>query len=124
MTHRRTSSSVFHMAQKLRKEVTPAEIKLWAFLRNLRKEGVHFRRQHAIGPYIADFCSPSQKLIIELDGSPHLAQEEYDSERTAFLEGKGYRILRFWNSDVMDKITDVMGVVLEELKKSNPGLES
>ena len=76
---------------------------------------------HAIGTYIADFCAPRQKLIIEVDGSQHLDQEEYDSERTAFLEAKGYKVLRFWNSDVLNKITDVMGVVLEELEKPGSG---
>jgi very-short-patch-repair endonuclease len=78
-------------------------------------DGIHFRRQHAIGLYITDFCSPKAKLIIELDGSQHLEQEEYDTERTALLESKGYRVLRFWNSDVMNNIEGVVGVILEEL---------
>ena len=82
---------------------------------------MHFRRQHAIGPYITDFCAPSRKLIIEVDGSQHLVQEDYDRDRTAFLEAKGYRVLRFWNSDVMNKIADVMSVVLEELEKVKKG---
>ena len=72
---------------------------------------MHFRRQHAIGPYIADFCAPGAKLVIEVDGSQHLDQEEYDLERTAFLVEKGFRVLRFWNSDVINKIDDVMGVI-------------
>ena len=67
-----------------------------------------------------DFIAPRRKLIIEVDGSNHLDQEEYDAERTEFLEAKGYRVIRFWNSDVMNKIEDVMGVVLEELERSNP----
>jgi very-short-patch-repair endonuclease len=57
---------------------------------------------------VVDFCSPRRKIIIELDGSQHLDQEEYDAERTAFLEAKGYRVIRFWNSDVM---TDIEGVL-------------
>jgi very-short-patch-repair endonuclease len=56
-------------------------------------------------------------LIIELDGSQHLDQEEYDAGRTVFLESKGYRLLRFWNSDVMNNINGVMGVILEELDR-------
>jgi very-short-patch-repair endonuclease len=64
-------------------------------------------------------CAPGRKLIIELDGSQHLDQEEYDNERTAFLESKGYRVLRFWNSDVMNKINDVMGVVREAVEGSS-----
>jgi very-short-patch-repair endonuclease len=78
---------------------------------------VHFRNQHAIGNYVVDFCSPRRKLIIELDGSQHLEQEEYDAERTIFLEAKGYRILRFWNNQVMNDIEGVLRVidlVLEE----------
>jgi very-short-patch-repair endonuclease len=119
----RASPKIMHRAGELRKELTPAEVKLWAYLRAHRFTDAHFRRQHAIGPYIVDFCAPSRKLIIEVDGSQHLDQEEYDAERTALLAAKGYRVLRFWNSDVMNKITDVMGVVLEELEKSGRGEE-
>ena len=103
-------------AGELRQEPTPAEAKLWAYLRGHRTEGVHFRRQHAIGAYITDFCAPSRKFIIELDGSQHLDQEEYDAERSAYLEAKGYRVLRFWNGDVMNNIAGVMGLILEELR--------
>ena len=71
-------------------------------------KGVSFRRQHAIGKYIVDFCSIKKKLIIELDGSQHLEQEEYDAERTTFLESKGYHVLRFWNHEVMK---DIQGVI-------------
>jgi very-short-patch-repair endonuclease len=73
--------------------MTPIEIKLWKHLRAHRMDGVHFRPQHAIGNYIADFCAPRKKLIIELDGSQHLEQQEYDTERTAYFESKGYRVL-------------------------------
>jgi very-short-patch-repair endonuclease len=116
---KRSTPKTLHRAGELRKEQTPAEVKLWAYLRTLREDGIHFRRQHAIGPYITDFCAPRCKLIIEVDGSQHLDQEEYDTERTVFLESKGYRILRFWNSDVINKIKDVIGMVLEELARGN-----
>jgi very-short-patch-repair endonuclease len=112
----RSTSKMMHRAGELRQEPTPAEAKLWAYLRAHRTDGIHFRRQHAIGPYITDFCATSQKLIIELDGSQHLDQEEYDAERTAYLEARGYRVLRFWNSDVMNDISGVMGRILEELQ--------
>ncbi len=102
-------------AAELRKESTPAEAKLWAYLRAHRADGIGFRRQHAIGPYIVDFYAPSRKLVIEVDGSHHLDQTEYDADRTTFLESKGYRVLRFFNSDVMNNINSVMGVILEEL---------
>lgn len=78
-------------------------------------KGTHFRRQHAIGPYIVDFCAVKPKLIIEVDGSQHLEQEEYDRERTEYMESKGYRVLRFWNNEVMEEIDTVMGVILAEL---------
>jgi very-short-patch-repair endonuclease len=76
---------------------------------------VHFRNQHAIGNYVVDFCAPRKNLIIELDGSQHLEQEEYDVERTAFLKSKGYRVLRFWNNDVINNIDSVLRVIYEAL---------
>jgi very-short-patch-repair endonuclease len=94
--------------------------KLWVYLSALKEEGIHFRRQYAIGRYIADFAAPRRKLIIEVDGSPHSRQEEYDRERTAFFKLKGYRVLRFWNYDVMKKINGVKGAIREELERSSP----
>ena len=85
---------------------------MWASLRTLREDGVRFRHQHAIGPYIADFCAPAQKLIIEVDGNQHLDQKEYDEDRTFYMESQGYRVLLFWNYDVMNKIQDVMGAIM------------
>ena len=79
---------------------------------------VHFRNQHAVGNYAVDFsrkgtpCAPRKKLIIELDGSQHLEQEEYDKERTAFLESKGYRVLRFWNN--LDAVLKVIWSALSD----------
>jgi very-short-patch-repair endonuclease len=121
MSPRRSSPEIMQRARELRKTPEPAEAKLWAYLRTLRDQGVHFRRQHAIGPYIADFCAPGAKLLIEVDGSQHLDQEEYDLERTAFLAVKGFRVLRFWNSDVINKIDDVMGVIVEDLDYTDGG---
>jgi very-short-patch-repair endonuclease len=110
----RSNPKTKHHAIKLRKESTLAECKLWVYLRN-DELGVSFRRQHAIGQYIADFCSPKAKLIIELDGSQHLEQEEYDSERTKFLESHGYKVLRFWNNDVMNHIDAVIHAILQAM---------
>jgi very-short-patch-repair endonuclease len=117
MPPKRSTPKMLHRAGELRKEPGPAEAKLWAYLRTLREEGIHFRRQHAIGPYIADFCSPRKHLILEVDGSQHLDQVEYDSRRTAFLESRGYRVLRFWNREVMNDIEGVMGAVMEALER-------
>ncbi len=115
MPHKRTTPKVFYRAKELRHEQTPAETKLWAYLRAHRVDRVGFRRQHAIGPYIVDFCAPRRKFIIEMDGSQHLEQEEYDAERTVFLESLGYRVLRFFNGDVMNKPEEVVGKILEEM---------
>lgn len=79
--------------------------------------GVPFRRQHAIGNYIVDFCSPRRKLIIELDGSQHLDQVEYDLERTQFLKERGYSVLRFWNHDVVSNTDIVLNAIWNELNK-------
>ena len=103
-------------ARELRKNLTPIEEKLWTHLRAHRMEHVHFRKQHAIGNYIVDFCAPSRKLIIELDGRQHLEQEEYDKERTAFLNSKGYKVLRFWNHQVTNELDTVLNIIWDALK--------
>jgi len=84
-------------------------------MRKNQLNGVSFRRQHAIGPYIADFCSPHSKMIIELDGNQHLESEEYDRVRTTYLETKGYKVLRFWNSDVENDLNGIIQAILNEL---------
>ena len=84
----RSTLKTKHQAIQLRKESTPAERKLWSHIRN-DQLGINFRRQHALGNYIPDFCSPKAKLVIELDGSQHLEQEEYDDERTKYPESQG-----------------------------------
>jgi very-short-patch-repair endonuclease len=108
----RSKPKILHQAAELRKQATPAEQKLWAYLRLMRKDGVRFRRQHAIGTYITDFCEPHKKLIIELDGSQHLEQEAYDDERTKYLELQGYKVIRYWNNDVMNNIEGVIRAIV------------
>lgn len=97
-------------AIELRKELTPAERKLWTVIRN-DQLGVNFRRQHAIGNFIPDFVCIEKKLIIELDGSQHLEQSEYDGERTKHLETLGYKVIRFWNNQVMNDINGVIKAI-------------
>lgn len=87
-------------ARSLRREQTDAERKLWRELRARRLEGFKFKRQVAIGTYIADFMCFECKLIVELDGSQHLDQLEYDERRTRWLEAQGFRVARYWNIDV------------------------
>jgi len=116
MPPRRTTPKKYEIARFLRKEPTPAESKLWSILRNNNLNGEHFRRQHAIGNYIVDFCSSKHKLIIELDGIQHRDQEAYDAERTAYLETVGYRVIRFWNSQVMNNMDAVIKAIRVELE--------
>lgn len=111
MPHKRTTPKIFARAKELHRNPTPAEARLWSHLRAHRMGDVHFRNQHAIGPYIVDFCAPRKRIIIELDGSQHLEQVEYDAARTEFLESKGYRILRFWNHEVLNDIETVLGII-------------
>jgi very-short-patch-repair endonuclease len=111
----RSNPGTRHQAIKLRKESTPAERKLWSRLRN-DQLGVAFRRQHAIGNYIPDFCSPKAKLVIELDGSQHLEQQEYDLERTQYLESQGYKVLRFWNNQVMNDMDGVIRAIVHAME--------
>src|SRR5258707_3697725 len=108
MPARRTTPHGYELAHLLRKESALTERKLWAYLRSNKLNGVNFRRQHAIGPYITDFCAIKEKLVIELDGSQHLNQEEYDQERTEYLRSQGYKVIRFWNNDVMNNIEGVI----------------
>ena len=121
--HKRTTPKIFARAKALHRNMSLAEAKLWKHLRAHRVGDVHFRNQHAIGNYIVDFCAPRKKLIIEVDGSQHIEQKEYDNERTAFLEAKGYRVLRFWNNDVMnntDAVLEVICNVLREITDQKP----
>lgn len=75
----------------------------------------HWRKQVPFGPYIADFCAHSAKLIIEVDGGQHADAQEHDLKRTAFLEAEGFRVIRFWNSDVLSNTNGVLESLNEEL---------
>jgi len=114
----RSNPGTRRQARKLRKESPPAERKLWSRIRN-GQLGVTFRCQHALENHVPDFCSPKAKLIIELDGSQHLEQEEYDIERTQYLGSQGYKVIRFWNNQMMDDINGVIcAIVLAMQPKS------
>ncbi len=117
--HKRTTPKIFKRAKELHRNMSPAETELWNHLRAHRMGDVHFRNQHAIGNYIVDFCAPRKKLIIELDGSQHLEQAEYDEERTEYLEAHGYRVLRFWNHDVMQDTENVLKVIWNALNEES-----
>jgi len=114
--HKRTTPKIFARAKELHRNQSLAETKLWARLRAHRLNNIHFRNQHAIGNYIVDFCAPRKKLIVELDGSQHLEQEDYDTERTAYFKSKGYKVLRFWNNAVINNIEDVLLAISHALE--------
>lgn len=112
----RSSKETLHKAVQLRHASTPAEVKLWRCLQRGQVDGNKFRRQHAIGPFIADFCCVQKRLVIEVDGGQHVDQADYDADRTSFLEGLGYRVLRFWNNDVEQNIDGVIEVIRQALE--------
>jgi very-short-patch-repair endonuclease len=113
---KRSNPKTMHQAIQLRKRSTPAERKLWSQIRD-DQLGVTFRRQHAIGKYIPDFCCPQARLILELDGSQHLEQQDYDAERTDYFATLGYKVIRFWNNAIMSDIESVLRAILHELEK-------
>lgn len=106
-------------SRSLRKTSTDAENRIWSLLRDQRLNGFKFRRQHPIGPYFADFCCPSAKLVIELDGGQHNpGQYGYDSARTKYLQKQGFKVLRFWDNDVFSKTDTVIQSVFAALEAS------
>jgi lysyl-tRNA synthetase class 2 len=101
-------ASTVHIARQLRRQQTDAERNLWFKLRGYRLAGLKFRRQMSLNGFVVDFCCPSVKLIVELDGSQHLEQREQDARRIKDLEDTGYFVLRFWNNDVLQNIDGVL----------------
>ncbi|MGH6988563.1 MAG: endonuclease domain-containing protein [Stellaceae bacterium] len=104
-------------AHRLRSDPTDAEKRIWLYLRNKQLGGFRFRRQQPIGPYIVDFFCPHAKLIIEIDGGQH--SPERDDKRTQWLESRGYRVVRFWNNDVLGN-TEGVHAKLTEILFSDP----
>ena len=116
----RINPKIRQRSRELRKNLTPAERKLWNVLRNRNLGNFKFRRQHPIGSFIADFYCAEVKLVIEVDGGIHAFQKEYDEMRTAWLEERGYHVVRFQNEEVLSNITQVANEILticERLKK-------
>lgn len=108
----RASKKMQARARELRKDLTPAEKKLWQHLRSGQLDGAHFRKQHAIGTYIVDFFCAKSKLVVEVDGDSHAKQVEYDAERTRWLnEEKHYRVIRFTNREVLRNIEGVLEAI-------------
>ncbi|GLQ55958.1 endonuclease domain-containing protein [Devosia nitrariae] len=104
-------------AQRLRKSPTRTEIRLWRLLHPLRTGGYHFRKQAPIGPYVVDFACHHAKLIIEVDGDTHGTDAgiRHDAKRDAFLRSEGYKVLRFWNTEVMRNSGGVFYLICDGL---------
>jgi very-short-patch-repair endonuclease len=107
------------LARELRRRQTEAERTLWSRLRNRQLEGVKFRRQQPVGPFIVDFACLERKIVVEIDDGQHADEDmlESDQARTRWLEGAGYRTLRFWNSDVLRNVEGVLLEIRDELRR-------
>lgn len=106
-------------AKRMRREPTEVEKRLWWRLRDLNRIGAGFRRQASIGPYVADFAGLSAGLVIELDGGQHAeATAARDAVRDAWLRERGFRVLRFWNSDVVENLDGVVEAIFRQCRDS------
>jgi adenine-specific DNA-methyltransferase len=105
-------------ARNLRRDPTEAEKRLWSRLRRRQLAGYRFRRQVPIGPYFADFASHEAKLIVEVDGGQHATNADADYRRTRRMEADGYRVIRFWNNEVLENTDGVVQAIHEALLES------
>ena len=107
-------------ARELRKGQTEAEKLLWKHIRNRQLSGYKFRRQYPVGHYIVDFVCLSIQLIIELDGSQHMNNESYDERRTQYLNARGFKVVRFWNNDILiqtDSVLEALSLTLSQRER-------
>ena len=105
-------------ARNLRERSTDAERLLWSRLRNRQLSGCKFRRQQPIGPYVVDLVCLEHRLVIELNGGQHAEQQSQDEIRTAFLQKEGYRVLRFWNNQILGELDLVLDAIYSTLAGS------
>jgi very-short-patch-repair endonuclease len=103
-------------ARRLRRDATDAERRLWSALRDRRLSDYRFRRQYPIGRFIVDFACTRHRLIVEADGGQH-GNNEADRARTAWLADQGWRVLRFWNNDILANANGVVETILKELQE-------
>ena len=104
-------------ARQLRQHSTDAERTMWSALRDRRLLSYKFRRQHPIGPYVVDFACTRCQIVIELDGGQHADSPE-DAGRTAWLQSHGWRVIRFWNNDVLSNASGVTETILRALEQN------
>ena len=114
---RRIAPETRTKARRLRKDSTDAESILWTLVRSRQLLGYKFRRQVPVGKYIADFACLERGLIIELDGGQHQEQTVYDAKRTRRLESQGFRVMRFWNNQVLEETDAVQDAILLALQE-------
>jgi very-short-patch-repair endonuclease len=110
------------LARRLRKQMTNAEVVLWSYLRRGSVAGFRFRRQHPIGPYVADFACVSARLVVEVDGDTHFSGNEiaYDRNRDAYIRYRGWRVLRVTNTDVYRNLSGVLDIISHYASMDGP----
>jgi very-short-patch-repair endonuclease len=113
------TAAAHNNARTLRRSMTDSERKLWQRLR-MEQLGVKFRRQHPLGNYIADFACLELKLVVELDGTQHVAQQQYDKRRDAFFREHGFQVLRFPTDQPLNNIEGVLTVILDAIETPQP----
>ena len=111
MPHQPVLPSKRHFARRLRRDMTEAEERLWSELRGRRLDGLKFRRQVPVAAYVADFLCAEAMLIVEVDGSQH-ADSKRDAIRDSELKLRGFRILRFWNDEVLRELDSVCNTII------------
>ncbi|WP_412049429.1 endonuclease domain-containing protein [Hoeflea sp. Naph1] len=115
MPHGKVSPHLRRNARRMRSAMTEAELKLWNELRAHRLMGLGFQRQVPIGRYIVDFACHEHKFVVEVDGSQHAENQTHDQARTTYLEQEGWKVVRFWNEDVLTDIDNVCTHILRRM---------
>ncbi len=113
-------SIVDNIAKTLRKRLTDTERALWRHLRAKQVEGFKFRRQEPIGKYIVDFVCYEKRIVIEVDGGQHAIDKDRDEERDKWFNSQGFKVLRFWDNEVLTNINGVLEAIRGECLKSPP----
>ena len=120
MRVKRTPTILRERARSLRRRQTSVEEKLWSRLRARQLHNAKFRRQHPIGRYIVDFCCVEARLIVELDGGQHASQTQADKKRTDWLASRGFRVLRFWDNEIIESVDAVVERIADHVKPPSP----
>src|SRR5688572_1792302 len=105
---RQTARKIRDRARAMRKDMSGPEVLLWSQLKAKGLDGIKFRRQSPVGPFITDFLCDEHRLVIELDGESHDRTADYDARRTRFLKSKGYRVVRYNHDEVLKDLDSVL----------------